>query len=75
MTRDSWMNRPSDEDEGTDSSDDDFGSSNRQGIHVELFVVALVLTLGVCAVLLALLTRKRLFARQISPAESPIQVT
>jgi hypothetical protein len=39
-----------------------------------LFVAALVLGLGVGAVALVVLTRRHLFARQIAPAESPIQV-
>ncbi len=75
MTRQSRPIRPSDEDERRDPLDDEFGSPNRQGVQVELFVMALVLILGVSAVLLAALTRKRLFARQTSPAESPNQVT
>jgi len=74
MTRDSCLIRQPDEDQWRDQPDDDVVSPNRQGIPVELFVVALVVSVGVCAGLLALLTRKHLFARQISPAESPIQV-
>jgi hypothetical protein len=42
--------------------------------RVEPFVLALTLALGVGAVALAVLTRKHLFARQIAPADSPIQV-
>ncbi len=72
MTHDSRLSES--RDEGLRAGPDDVGSSHRQGDYAALFVLALALGLGVGAVLLALLTRKHLFARQIAPADSPIQV-
>jgi hypothetical protein len=74
MTSDSPMNPESERDRAIDPPNG-ARSRIRQGDRVELFAVALTLSLGVGAVLLAVLTRKHLFARQIAPPESPIQVT
>jgi hypothetical protein len=74
MARDFRMTPESDEDVPRDPPEE-ARSPSRRGNQVELFVLALALSLGAGAVLLALLTRKHLFARQITPAESPIQVT
>lgn len=73
MARDSRPNLDSDG-EGATSPLNGTRSRIRQGDQAELLVLALTLSLGVGAVLLAVLTRKHLFARQIAPAESPIQV-
>jgi hypothetical protein len=62
------------EDDGLNTSLEETRKPNPQGDRIELFTLALVLGLGVGAVALAVLTRRHLFARQIAPAESPIQV-
>jgi hypothetical protein len=59
---------------GASAVQSDTNDRDHQADQVELLVLALVLGLGVGAVLLAVVTRKHLFARQISPTDSPIQV-
>ena len=49
-------------------------ASNTPGNRTELFVFAVVTGLAVGVVVLAVFTRKHLFARQIAPVDSPIQV-
>lgn len=73
MTHDSRLTPESNEDGWRDPPDVARGPS-REGNQVELFLLALTVSLGAGAVVLALLTRKHLFSRQITPAESPIQV-
>ena len=65
---------PESGEEETGTPPDGVRIPHRLDNKAELFVMALALSLGVGAIVLALLTRKHLFARQIAPADSPIQV-
>ena len=71
MTHDSRLTPESNED-GWRGPPDMARGPSLEGNQDELFVLALTVSLGAGGVVLALLTRKHLFSRQITPADNPI---